>query len=165
MHPHSSSALRYASAAQAVHSRVYGGCTAEAAASEASGPRVSGCIRVFGDFNPYPVIIKRYQKGCQVQPLASIVTLEEGSFNWRNMMMAWVTYQSTHCQRDGIGNSSAFAQKPDFDRYGPGSRTLSDPLPSPLRCSRDMPLPHGACLRHASIHSSSCNIIKKLLWY
>ena len=26
---------------------MYGGCTAEAAVSEASGPRVSGCIRVW----------------------------------------------------------------------------------------------------------------------
>ena len=43
MHPHRSNALRYASAASAAHSRVYGGCAAEAAVSEASGPRVSGC--------------------------------------------------------------------------------------------------------------------------
>ena len=55
MQPHSSSALRYASAAQAVHSRVYGGCTAEAAASEASGPRVSGCIRESAKLRPSPV--------------------------------------------------------------------------------------------------------------
>ena len=113
------------------------------ASEECKGIRKLRSSRLF----PFFVLSKKYQKGCQIQPLASIVTLEEGSFNWRNMMMAWVTYQSTHCQRDGIGNSSAFAQKPDFDRYGPGSRTLSDPLPSPLRCSRDMPLPHGACLR------------------
>ena len=26
----------------------------------------------------------------------------------RSMMVAWLTYQSAHCQRDGIGNSSAF---------------------------------------------------------
>ena len=37
MQPHRSSALGYASAASAVHSRVYGACTAEAAASESSG--------------------------------------------------------------------------------------------------------------------------------
>ena len=61
MQPHSSSALRYASAAQAVHSRVYGGCTAEAmaeaAASEASGPRVSGCIRDPRNFRANPVSV------------------------------------------------------------------------------------------------------------
>ena len=55
MQPHRSSALGYASAASAVHSRVYGACTAEAAASETSGPRVSGCIRARGYFRPYPV--------------------------------------------------------------------------------------------------------------
>ena len=47
-------AMAYASTAQAVHSRVYGGCTAEVAASEAPGPRVSGCMRAFGYFGPYP---------------------------------------------------------------------------------------------------------------
>ena len=65
MQPHSSSALRYASAAQAVHSRVYGGCTAEAAASEASGPRVSGCIRESAKLRPSPVAgqaVGRYQQ-------------------------------------------------------------------------------------------------------
>ena len=36
VHPHRSSALDYASAARDVHSRVYGACTAEAAASETS---------------------------------------------------------------------------------------------------------------------------------
>ena len=54
MHPHRSSVLRYAPAAQAVHSRVYGGCTAEAAASAASGPRVSGCIRESTELRPHP---------------------------------------------------------------------------------------------------------------
>ena len=37
MHPHRSSALGYASAASALHSRRYGACSAEAAASEAFG--------------------------------------------------------------------------------------------------------------------------------
>ena len=45
MQPHRSSALGYASAASAVHSRVCGACTAEAAASETSGLSVGGCIR------------------------------------------------------------------------------------------------------------------------
>ena len=49
-------ALLYASAAQAVHSRVYGECTAEVAALEASGPRVSGCIRTWQNFRPNPVL-------------------------------------------------------------------------------------------------------------
>ena len=54
--PRRSNALRCASAAQAVHSRVYGGCTAEAAASEASGPRVSGCTQAcIKHFRPHPV--------------------------------------------------------------------------------------------------------------
>ena len=44
LHPHRSSALDYASAARDVHSRVYGACTAEAAASESSGLSVGGCI-------------------------------------------------------------------------------------------------------------------------
>ena len=55
MHPHRSSALGYASAASAVHSRVFGACTAEAAASESSRLSVGGCIRAWADFRPYPV--------------------------------------------------------------------------------------------------------------
>ena len=55
MHPHRSSALGYASAASAVHSRVYGACTAEAAASETSGLSVGGCIRAWRDFGPDPL--------------------------------------------------------------------------------------------------------------
>ena len=55
MHPHRSSALGYASAASALHSRVYGACSAEAAASESSGLSVGGCIRAWRDFRPYPV--------------------------------------------------------------------------------------------------------------
>ena len=45
VHPHRSSALDYASAARDVHSRVYGACTAEAAASESSRLSVGGCKR------------------------------------------------------------------------------------------------------------------------
>ena len=56
MQPHRSNALRYASAARDAHSRVYGGCAAEAAVSEASGPRVSGYARAPRYlFSPYPV--------------------------------------------------------------------------------------------------------------
>ena len=55
MHPHRSSALGYASAASALHSRVYGACSAEAAASEALRLRVGGCIRAWRDFGPHPV--------------------------------------------------------------------------------------------------------------
>ena len=55
MHLHRSSALGYASATSALHSRVYGACSAEAAASEASGLSVGGCIRACRDFRPYPV--------------------------------------------------------------------------------------------------------------
>ena len=55
MHPHRSSALGYASAASAAHSRVYGACAAEAAASESSGLSVGGCIRAWRYFGPYPV--------------------------------------------------------------------------------------------------------------
>ena len=55
MHPHRSSALGYASATSAAHSRVYGACAAEAAASETSGLSVGGCIRAWADFRPYPV--------------------------------------------------------------------------------------------------------------
>jgi len=52
MHLHRSSALGYASAASAEHSRVYGACAAEAAASESSGLSVGGCIRASTDFRP-----------------------------------------------------------------------------------------------------------------
>ena len=45
MHPHRSSALDYASAARDVQIRVYGACTAEAAASESSGLSMDGCTR------------------------------------------------------------------------------------------------------------------------
>ena len=55
MHPHRSNALGYASAASAAHSRVYGACAAEAAASETSGLSVGGCIRARGYFGPHPV--------------------------------------------------------------------------------------------------------------
>ena len=55
MQPHRSSALGYASAASAVHSRVYGACTAEAAASESSRLSVGGCIRSRRYFGPHPV--------------------------------------------------------------------------------------------------------------
>ena len=34
----------------------YGGCAAEAAVSEASGPRVSGCTRAPRYFGPHPVL-------------------------------------------------------------------------------------------------------------
>ena len=44
-----------ASAASALHSRRYGACSAEAAASEAFGLSVGGCIRACRDFRPYPV--------------------------------------------------------------------------------------------------------------
>ena len=57
MHPHRSSALGYASAASAAHSRVYGACAAEAAASESSRLSVGGCIRACRDFRPYPVLL------------------------------------------------------------------------------------------------------------
>ena len=56
MHPHRSSALGYASAASAAHSRVYGACAAEVAASESSGLSVGGCIRARGYFGPHPVL-------------------------------------------------------------------------------------------------------------
>ena len=55
MQPHRSSALGYASAASAVHSRVYGACTAEAAASESSRLSVGGCIRSRRYFGPHPL--------------------------------------------------------------------------------------------------------------
>ena len=58
MQPHRSSALGYASAASAAHSRVYGACAAEAAASETSGLSVGGCIRARGYFGPHPVRLR-----------------------------------------------------------------------------------------------------------
>ena len=48
VHPHRSSALDYASAARDVQIRVYGACTAEAAASESSGLSMGGCTRTLG---------------------------------------------------------------------------------------------------------------------
>ena len=60
MQPHRSSALGYASAASAAHSRVYGACAAEAAASETSGLSVGGCIRARGYFGPHPVWSARH---------------------------------------------------------------------------------------------------------
>jgi len=51
---HRSSVLDYASAARDVHSRVYGACTAEAAASESSGLSVGGCIARFGPWAVTP---------------------------------------------------------------------------------------------------------------
>ena len=55
MQPHRSSALGYASAASAVHSRVYRACTAEAAASESLGLSVGGCPEHRRYFGPHPV--------------------------------------------------------------------------------------------------------------
>ena len=60
MHPHRSNALCYASAASAAHSRVYGACAAEAAASETSGLSVGGCIRAWRYFGPYPVALQKF---------------------------------------------------------------------------------------------------------
>ena len=57
MHPHRSSALGYASAASAAHSRVYGACAAEVAASESTGLSVGGCIRARRYFGPHPVYL------------------------------------------------------------------------------------------------------------
>ena len=62
MQPHRSSALGYASAASAVHSRVYGACTAEAAASESSRLSVGGCIRSRRYFGPHPVKLSVSQR-------------------------------------------------------------------------------------------------------
>ena len=62
MQPHRSSALGYASAASAVHSRVYGACTAEAAASESSRLSVGGCIRSRRYFGPHPVLFLLYTR-------------------------------------------------------------------------------------------------------
>ena len=71
MHPHRSSALGYASAASAAHSRVYGACAAEAAASESSGLSVGGCIRARRYFGPHPVTChnerSRTPDGAEVQ--------------------------------------------------------------------------------------------------
>ena len=61
MHPHRSSALGYASAASALHSRRYGACSAEAAASEAFGLSVGGCIRARRYFGPHPVCLDKLQ--------------------------------------------------------------------------------------------------------
>ena len=54
MHLHRSSALGYASAASAAHSRVYGACAAEAAASESSGLSVGGCTARGDTFDRTP---------------------------------------------------------------------------------------------------------------
>ena len=62
MQPHRSSALGYASAASAVHSRVYRACTAEAAASESLGLSVGGCPRARRYFGPYPVPYTRSKR-------------------------------------------------------------------------------------------------------
>ena len=64
MQPHRSSALGYASAASAAHSRVYGACAAEAAASETSGLSVGGCIRARGYFGPHPVYLRYARTYC-----------------------------------------------------------------------------------------------------
>ena len=68
MQPHRSNALRYASAARDAHSRVYGGCAAEAAVSEASGPRVSGCPRAPRYFSPHPVYALQKCRGSRFLP-------------------------------------------------------------------------------------------------
>ena len=71
MHPHRSNAQRYAFAARDAHNRVYGGCAAEAAVSEASGPRVSGCIRAPRYFHPNPVVAR----GCSGAMTVGILTV------------------------------------------------------------------------------------------
>ena len=74
MHPHRSSALGYASAASALHSRRYGACSAEAAASEAFGLSVGGCIRAWRYFRPYPVVIPGV--GTSAMPVASVPSIK-----------------------------------------------------------------------------------------
>ena len=64
MHPHRSSALGYASAASAAHSRVYGACAAEAAASETSGLSVGGCPEHRRYFGPHPVHARFFTVVC-----------------------------------------------------------------------------------------------------
>ena len=71
MQPHRSSALGYASAASAAHSRVYGACAAEAAASETSGLSVGGCIRARGYFGPYPSLPATVPRIRELTPLSS----------------------------------------------------------------------------------------------
>ena len=80
MQPHRSSALGYASAASAAHSRLYGACSAEAAASESSGLSVGGCIRAWRDFGPYPV---RYGYGTALTLLTNGKRNNSGSLFWR----------------------------------------------------------------------------------
>ena len=77
MHPHRSSALGYASAASAAHSRVYGACAAEAAASESSGLSVGGCIRAWRYFRPYPVGMN-YELQVQYPPWGMLHTFFRG---------------------------------------------------------------------------------------
>ena len=76
MHPHRSSALGYASAASAAHSRVYGACAAEAAASETSGLSVGGCPREqWADFRPHAHPAHLYfipGVGIRAMPVASV---------------------------------------------------------------------------------------------
>ena len=84
MQPHRSSALGYASAASAVHSRVYGACTAEAAASESSRLSVGGCIRSRRYFGPHPVQRKKksdasYNKWGSRDPATSETALDDGA--------------------------------------------------------------------------------------
>ena len=66
VYPHKSSALqgyvppplqRRTAGLRGSRGRVYGACAAEAAASEALGLSVSGCIRARRYFGPHPVII------------------------------------------------------------------------------------------------------------
>ena len=65
MQPHRSSALGYASAASAAHSRVYGACAAEAAASETSGLSVGGCPEHRRYFGPHPVDVRDLDPGAR----------------------------------------------------------------------------------------------------
>ena len=76
MHLHRSSALGYASAASAAHSRVYGACAAEAAASESSGLSVGGCPERCTDFRPYPV---PYGRGTAVRTLRFTVHMRDSA--------------------------------------------------------------------------------------
>ena len=122
MHPHRSSALGYASAASAAHSRVYGACAAEAAAgsSESSGLSVGGCIRAWEDFGPHPVFTLLVPYGTRTN-----IKLSTLKFDLYDLQYGKYTVHSALNAQQAKPSWLVSAESPPSCRAARGSRTTA----------------------------------------
>ena len=125
---------RDASAASAVHSRVYGAYTAEAAASESSALSVGGCPRAWRDFGPHTV--------CSLtsdQKSAPKYTTQSARVVCAVLLVAYLPYggrpvgcKSMRCKESSIdrtGSATCRGLCPRLCEYGIINRTESSISP------------------------------------